>query len=255
MKEQRGIEDCACNCGTGQQCSIKPGLGDTPELAAQSCSEIFTNRPGPLQDGPYYLKANKLPVYCHMTAIDGCEGEGGWTLVMKINGSMGTFAYSSSRWSSQYEYNTEAGGDLDETETRLGTFRSLIFQQICLGMKTPDSSSIRWISYHLSSGANLFETMITPHAYVDFASSRPEDWEKLIPSATIKTMETKDGINVVPDGDNGAKARIGIVGKGAQGWDSYIGFGTVGTSANPTLSCGNVDGSKHTPAFGYILVK
>lgn len=27
----------------------------------------------------------KVPVYCHMTSIEGCGG-GGWTLVMKIDG-------------------------------------------------------------------------------------------------------------------------------------------------------------------------
>ena len=27
----------------------------------------------------------KVPVYCHMTSIDGC-GSGGWTMVMKIDG-------------------------------------------------------------------------------------------------------------------------------------------------------------------------
>ena len=28
----------------------------------------------------------RIPVYCHMTGIDGC-GDGGWTLVMKIDGN------------------------------------------------------------------------------------------------------------------------------------------------------------------------
>ena len=27
----------------------------------------------------------KVPVYCHMTSIEGC-GSGGWTMVMKIDG-------------------------------------------------------------------------------------------------------------------------------------------------------------------------
>ena len=28
----------------------------------------------------------RIPIYCHMTGIDGC-GDGGWMLVMKINGN------------------------------------------------------------------------------------------------------------------------------------------------------------------------
>ena len=40
------------------------------------------------QDKAYHLKMDSsvLPVFCHMTSITGCGG-GGWTLVMKIDGS------------------------------------------------------------------------------------------------------------------------------------------------------------------------
>ena len=36
----------------------------------------------------YHLGSAKIPVYCHMTShgLDGCGG-GGWTLVMKIDGT------------------------------------------------------------------------------------------------------------------------------------------------------------------------
>ena len=43
-----------------------------------------------LSNGVYKLKNNdsleEYQVYCHMTEISGC-GSGGWTLVMKIDGS------------------------------------------------------------------------------------------------------------------------------------------------------------------------
>ena len=32
------------------------------------------------------MDSGKVQVYCHMAEIPGCDG-GGWTLVMKINGS------------------------------------------------------------------------------------------------------------------------------------------------------------------------
>ena len=38
-------------------------------------------------NGVYELEASgKVPVYCHMASLNGC-GSGGWTLVMKIDGS------------------------------------------------------------------------------------------------------------------------------------------------------------------------
>jgi len=35
---------------------------------------------------PEGVTGAKVQVYCHMTEIPGC-GKGGWTLVMKINGT------------------------------------------------------------------------------------------------------------------------------------------------------------------------
>ena len=63
-------------------------------IAVYTCCQhprFVTNFPySNFNNGIYYLRANdssqKYPVYCHMTAIPGC-GKGGWTLVMKTNGS------------------------------------------------------------------------------------------------------------------------------------------------------------------------
>lgn len=49
---------------------------------------------GDLLDGAYYLQYRSQPfaVYCQMTPINECDSsKGGWTLVMKINGSRVSF--------------------------------------------------------------------------------------------------------------------------------------------------------------------
>lgn len=35
---------------------------------------------------PLKLESETIPVYCHLTSLGTC-GDGGWTLVMKVNGS------------------------------------------------------------------------------------------------------------------------------------------------------------------------
>ena len=49
---------------------------------------LFSSLFRPNANKAYPLKLGKtiVPVYCHMTTLDGCGG-GGWTLVMKMDGS------------------------------------------------------------------------------------------------------------------------------------------------------------------------
>ncbi len=52
-------------------------------LVYGSCKEILGDKPGSA-DGVYQLRSGKH--YCVMRHVQGC-GAGGWTLVMKVNGS------------------------------------------------------------------------------------------------------------------------------------------------------------------------
>ncbi|XP_058954496.2 fibrinogen- and Ig-binding protein [Pocillopora verrucosa] len=73
---------------------------ETPP-AAKSCKELY-NRNGSDGNKEYPLKLGKRihPVYCHMTALNGCGG-GGWTLVMKMDCSKNTFHYNQLIWSNK----------------------------------------------------------------------------------------------------------------------------------------------------------
>ncbi|CAB4012134.1 Hypothetical predicted protein [Paramuricea clavata] len=50
-----------------------------------------------------------INVYCQMTSVLSCSG-GGWTMVMKIDGRLSTFKYSSCYWTSRSTYNDNAYG-------------------------------------------------------------------------------------------------------------------------------------------------
>ena len=51
-------------------------------------SKVYFSLPSSGSNQAYPLKLGSvtLPVYCHMTSLSAC-GDGGWTLVMKMNGS------------------------------------------------------------------------------------------------------------------------------------------------------------------------
>ncbi|XP_031554701.1 uncharacterized protein LOC116291655 [Actinia tenebrosa] len=254
---------CPCNCGVSKQCYVEPEYGDVPEKAGSSCQDIL-NRRGSVPDRAYYLMGATKPVYCHMTSISGCGDVGGWTLVMKINGSKSTFRYNSQYWTSKMpskkEYQPENGANLDEKETKLATFSSIAFQNICVGMKLVNFSSIRWLNKKISSGKSMMT--IAESGYVTFGYDEAK-WLKLLPGSKLDNGTKRDGFNVRPSSGDGARVRIGIIAypksDNAGVPISYIGFGAGGDAAASKhmgrLSCGNVNGMHYIPAFGYIFVK
>jgi hypothetical protein len=107
--------------------------------------------------------------------------------------------------------------------------------------------------------------LIAPGKYTETTLNIENDWKRLLypyPSS-LQTACTKQGINVYTK--NASGARIGIIGDEKSGCpdpDSYIGFGTEGSSCgrNADTSCGNEagcgadQGDKHTQTMGYIYV-
>ncbi|KXJ24953.1 putative skeletal organic matrix protein 5 [Exaiptasia diaphana] len=226
---------------------MRPSLGDVPEKAASSCKEILEQR-RQAQDGAYYLQASpSYKVYCQMTPISDCGDEGGWTLVMKINGSKGTFRFSERYWKEQDAYYQEKyGGDLSEKETKLKTFQLTSFDDMCLGMKT--LNDIKWVKIALKRGQQnmeMFPIFQKPYQF-GFKEISKEKWEGLVES-NLDDTQTDSGSNIRNDK---AKVRIGILAS-----KSYIGFGTGGAMGN--ISCGYVrtDTKQVQPTFGYILIR
>ncbi|CAH3044093.1 unnamed protein product [Pocillopora meandrina] len=111
----------------------------------QSCSGLHS--PGrsnytitcSMKNKVYQLKVGNLsfPVYCHLGGTDlGPYGAGGWTLVMKIDGSKGTFHCGSNLWRNNQTFNSARGQTcFDTEETKLPTYRGMPFTKICLGIK------------------------------------------------------------------------------------------------------------------------
>jgi len=65
----------------------------------------------------------------------GC-GDGGWTPVMKTDGSKNTFHYNSGYRSDYNEFNVLGGETGFDTQgTKLPTYWKTPFSKICLGMK------------------------------------------------------------------------------------------------------------------------
>jgi len=229
---------------------------------ASTCKEIYTKN---LSEGnkAYLLSvgSEKTRVYCHMSSAGiGTCGGGGWTLVMKIDGSKGTFHYDSKLWSTKTDYNLPGGGSgFDNQETKLPTYWNTPFSKICLAMKIGLQMGTIMINKH----ARSLYSLIADGKYRATSLGRKK-WKTLIGSqGSLQPYCNKEGFNAVCSDSHASKARIGILGNNqneCSSCDSRIGFGTGGYN-DDSNTCGNEalhspdNGNRHIKAMGYILVQ
>ncbi|XP_048585939.1 uncharacterized skeletal organic matrix protein 5 isoform X2 [Nematostella vectensis] len=216
----------------------------SPE-SVKSCKDIF-KKYGRRKDMVYtfHVDSKEADVYCHMTSI--C-GSGGWTLVMKANGSKDTFQYTSQYWSNKIEFNPEAGlTGLDGNETMLSTYWGVPFDQICLGMKVGDDLNWLTLDYNFTS---LYDA-IADGNFRNLSMAR-DPWLALIAGSKLQRACGMNGFNPKD------MIRIGIIGN--HEWDcntpdSYIGIGAKQSGYWVGNYCMQYCKVK-LAAFGYIFVK
>lgn len=125
-------------------------------------------------------------------------------------------------------------------------------------------SLVLFIVWLFRISADSLYDLIKAGKYTKTTLNVQKDWKGLIYGAptSLQTACTKQGINVYT---KYSAARIGVIGDeyaGCPNPDSYIGFGTEGSTCgrNSKISCGNTagcggdGGDKNTPTMGYIYV-
>ncbi|KAL9953471.1 hypothetical protein ACROYT_G040893 [Oculina patagonica] len=243
------IDECATerhDCGALERCHNTKGSYDCPYKA-------------------YQMKVGSeiILVYCHLNKNGlGACGVGGWTLVMKIDGTKNTFHYDSSFWSNKETFNL-AGGEtgLDTEETKLPTYWSTPFSKICLGMNIYGEETTNFVVIH--KAADSLYSLIADGQFRNTSLGR-DTWKTLLGSqGSLQLNCNREGFNAASDYVWLSKARIGILGNNENECatcDSRIGFGTGGAHDNSN-TCGNEalaapdNGDKHIKTMGYILIQ
>ncbi|PFX28257.1 Neurogenic locus notch-like protein 3 [Stylophora pistillata] len=262
-------EDAECiNTRGSYNCTCKQGYdgdGWNCSKLASTCKDIYDKNISLNGNRDYLLHigSEMIPVYCHMDnnglgEHGECEG-GGWTLVMKTDGTQMTFHYDSSLWSDKESFNAHDGQTgLDTLETKLPTYWSTPFSKICLGMKI--NTQLNFISIDMPS--NSLHALIADGQYRNTSLGR-YTWKKLIGSqASLQRNCNLEGFNVFGTSFGHSRTRIGILGNNegdCGNCDSRLGFGTGGAHDNSN-TCGNDakyggdNGDKNTKTMGYVLV-
>ena len=176
-----------------------------------------------------------------------------------------TFHYNSHYWLDKQVYNPDGGlTGFDEIETKLPSYWSTPFNEMCLGMRSQGTTN--WIRVESYNTASLYSLLSDDNHRP--ASIGRNTWKSLLAGSSLQSNCNMEGFNLNPPTILArwtAKARIGILGNNENNCytcDSRLGFGTGGSyvGMDDTNSCGNEavvkadNGDQHIKAHCYILV-
>jgi hypothetical protein len=184
---------------------------------------------------------------CGMNVSDG-----GWTLLMKVDGNSKTFDYDSPLWQNSDTYQPSSPA-FDLTEAKLASYSRLPFANLLVGLRVGTTIHFALLAI---GGSSLRDLMAS--GYHPSALGRG-GWET-ISEGSLQAFCNMEGVNVSTPMES---VRLGIVANESNDCntcDSFVGFGGRYQNSN-SYSCGNLaqwspdHGDRHTPLFGYILAR
>ena len=155
---------------------------------------------------------------------------------------------------------------MDQHETKVPTYWSTPFEQMCVGMRI--GNSLRFISISFKASSLHAVSADGKHR----ATNIPRNtWKSLYADSSLQRNCGRQGFNNVAEVHDHARVRIGIIGNNENNCnsaDSFIGFGgmdankraycgqrNIVNSCGNSAYCGGDKGNREVRVFGYIFVR
>ncbi len=223
-----------------------------------SCQALKKAKPG-AKSGTYLIDPDGSGP--GKPALTWCELEadgGGWTLVLKVDGSKKTFRYNNKVWTDN-SLVAPAATALDTTEAKLPAWNTVPFTQIRLGMKVGNTT--RWLVMNYAAKSMFAAMSDNKHKAINGTSRN--QWLTFVNGSSLQGNCNMRGLNVAPNPAHN-RARIGIVGNQEPNCGSCdsclgIGIGGGGCGFDPAISAGNMysgcGGNKGITGFAWVMVR
>ena len=206
-------------------------------------------------------------VYCEQT-----QESGGWTLVLKVDGTKPTFVYDAAIWGAPAVFNPDPG--LNRNETKLASWATVAATEVLVGMETPIKGNgpldLQWV--RLDAGKPSLSEVFKTDTYLMSALGRAA-WKAFVANSSLQPNCNREGFNVgapTQGAQDYARIRIGIIANGEMDCNtpnSYIGVGggwigqncqggLKSTTGNRALmSCDADNGTKDLAGFALVFVR
>lgn len=216
------------------------------------------------QSGLYRIKpsaaGSAFVVHCEMTYAGG-----GWTLVLKGDGSRTTFEYNNALWTNQNTHPaSNPDRDRNRTEAKLESYWTVPVDEILLQSQQGATDPVR--SGIVRMKANSLLDVLKKPNNTNFESGMSiPNWRSFVGDSSLQQNCIQEGINLRISNGEVRGVRLGIKANDSSSFCSYsdsaIGFGIESRVSNPP-SIGNVarqsaadNGNKDHKVFGYIYVR
>ena len=263
----------------GEQC-VTNGATAACVAVPTSCLAIAATKAGQ-PDAAFLIDPDgvggepPITAWCDLnstTAIDNTKG--GWTLVMKVDGSKDTFLYDSPLWTNKVAYNA-ASPLFDSNELKSSAFWTLKFTSIRILMANGAGGALTAPGQEIQADGRSLYDIFASGAYRPTYLGR-SGWKALLPNMALQYNCSLEGFNVRPQLNTASssvfpRVRLGMLGNDGTDCisvDSWIGVGEQGngcfsqavqhaTGNACSQNCGGCDGALNSnlSAFAYIYVR
>lgn len=244
----------ARKCTTGRDCATIAvcGAGGTCTLPL-SCKELLLAHPG-LPDDVYRL-ANKARTTDYEAGCDMKTNGGGFTLLLKVDGTKNTFEYDSNLWTSTALLAANSPRIDDRTEAKLASYHEVALSEIALVFDA-DGGARRLVL--AAQGVESLAALVMKGRTTTNLGRNA--WLSLVPGSSLQGNCNAEGVSVE---EGQRKLRIGILGNefnGCAAPDSYVGIGS-NTFCNQDTRAGNVacfngsGGDRNKGAFARVFAR
>ncbi len=265
----------------GQQCA-DTGTGLKCQAIPTSCLAIAGTKAGQ-PDATYFIDPDgvggeaPISAWCDLNTTSATStptaAVGGWTLVMKIDGTKDTFLYDNPLWTNKVALNPGAFAFNDTGEFKSSAFWTLPFTSIRILMSTAavgGQLTAPGQELQISGGSlyELFASGVYRPTYLGRAG-----WKALMPSTSLLANCNLEGVNARAQDNQGSsnvrpRVRLGILTNNetdCASVDSWIGVGEQGfgcqnqaiqhAAGNSCAVCGCDGNNASLTAFTYIYVR